>query len=85
MAPYYKSLAASGSSIPVVKTLLEKLEKANEDELKRLDERLAEAEKTEGESEISDALKARANYLTRIGDKVYRVASLQTYLIHQCT
>ena len=32
--------------------------------------RLAEAENVEGESEISDALKARANYLTRIGDKV---------------
>ncbi|KJA16829.1 hypothetical protein HYPSUDRAFT_46964 [Hypholoma sublateritium FD-334 SS-4] len=69
MAPYYRSLAASGSSISVDKILLDKLEKANEDELKRLDERLAEAEKTEGESEISDALKARANYLTRIGDK----------------
>lgn len=84
MAPYYKSLAASGSSIPVDKTLLEKLEKLNEDELKRLDERLAEAEKTEGESEISDALKARANYLTRVGDKVCRVALFQAYLIHQC-
>jgi hypothetical protein len=32
-----------------------------------LDERLADEEKTEGES---DALKARANYLTKIGDKV---------------
>lgn len=84
MAPYYKSLA-SGSSIPVDKALLEKLEKANEDELKRLDERLAEAEKTEGESEISDALKARANYLTRIGDKVCRVASFSIQLIHRCT
>jgi len=34
-----------------------------------LDDRLAEAEKTEGESEISDALKAKANHYTRIGDK----------------
>ncbi len=47
-----------------------RLEKLNEEELKKLDERLAEAEKTEGESEIADALKARATYLTRIGDKV---------------
>ena len=46
------------------------LEKPNEEELAKLDARLEEAEKTEGESEISDALKARANYLTRIGDKV---------------
>ncbi|KAJ2921972.1 hypothetical protein H1R20_g15122, partial [Candolleomyces eurysporus] len=49
--------------------LLAELESANEQELKRLDERLADAEKTEGETEISDALKAKANYLTRIGDK----------------
>jgi len=34
-----------------------------------LDQRLAEAEKTEGESEISDALRAKANFFTRIGDK----------------
>lgn len=57
-------------AIPEDKGLLEKLEKRNEEELKKLDERLAEAEKTEGESEIADALKARATYLTRIGDKV---------------
>ena len=44
------------------------MEVANE--LKKLDEQLAEAEKIEGESEISDTLKARANYLTKIGDKV---------------
>ncbi|KAF9473033.1 PCI-domain-containing protein [Pholiota conissans] len=69
MAPYYKTITASSSTLPVDKALLASMEKANGDELKRLDERLAEAEKTEGESEISDALKARANYLTRIGDK----------------
>jgi 26S proteasome regulatory subunit N7 len=69
MAPYYRIVTSTGalSSDPV---LLENMEKANKEELEKLDERLAEAEKTEGESEISDALKARANYLTRIGDKV---------------
>ena len=46
------------------------MEKTNKEELEKLDERLKEAEKTEGESEISDALKAKANYLTRVGDKV---------------
>jgi 26S proteasome regulatory subunit N7 len=50
------------------------MEKENEEELKRLDERLEEAEKTEGETEIADALKARATYLTRIGDKVSYVS-----------
>jgi len=70
MAPYYRSITSSSSVLPLDKALLESLEKANGDELKILDERLHEAEKQEGESEISDALKARANYLTRIGDKV---------------
>ncbi|KLO09707.1 proteasome 26S subunit [Schizopora paradoxa] len=62
-------------AIPEDKGLLEKLEKRNEEELKKLDERLAEAEKTEGESEIADALKARATYLTRIGDKERAIAA----------
>lgn len=71
MAPYYKSLVScTPPIIPLDQPLLDALERANEDELKTLDERLAEAEKTEGEMEISDALKARALFLTRIGDKV---------------
>ncbi|KIM37948.1 hypothetical protein M413DRAFT_20188 [Hebeloma cylindrosporum] len=69
MGPYYKSVTSASNILPLDKTLLAEMEAANEEELKKLDERLAEAEKIEGESEISDALKARANYLTRIGDK----------------
>jgi len=68
MAPYYR-IVTLATALPPDETLLAAMEKANKEELDRLDERLAEAEKTEGESEISDALKARANYLTRIGDK----------------
>ncbi|KIO04292.1 hypothetical protein M404DRAFT_143998 [Pisolithus tinctorius Marx 270] len=74
MAPYYRALTSS-SGIDVDPALLESMEKANEEQLKKLDERLAEAQKTEGESEISDALKARANHLTRIGDKDAAVAA----------
>ena len=56
--------------LPQDQALLTRMEKENEEELKKLDERLEEAEKTEGETEIADALKARATYLTWIGDKV---------------
>ena len=70
MAPYYKMIISASSGLALDQSLLEEMEKENEEELKRLDERLEEAEKTEGESEISDALRAKANYLTRIGDKV---------------
>ena len=69
MAPCYRLVTLSGSLI-LDSELLESMENDNEEQLKKLDERLAEAEKQEGESEISDALKARANHLTRIGDKV---------------
>ncbi|KAJ2914349.1 hypothetical protein MD484_g6057, partial [Candolleomyces efflorescens] len=75
MGPWYRSLTTAASTSTSTSgslldsKLLSELESANEQELKRLDERLADAEKTEGETEISDALKAKANYLTRIGDK----------------
>lgn len=49
--------------------LLNKMKKANEEELKRLDEELEDAEKNLGESEIRDAMMAKAEYLCRIGDK----------------
>ncbi|MBZ3881375.1 26S proteasome non-ATPase regulatory subunit 6 [Sciurus carolinensis] len=50
--------------------LLNKMKKANEEKLKRLDEELEDAEKNLGESEIWDAMMAKAEYLCRIGDKV---------------
>lgn len=46
------------------------MREANEEELKKLDERLEDAEKNLGETDISDALIAKAQYLTKIGDKV---------------
>jgi 26S proteasome regulatory subunit N7 len=70
MGPYYRVITSTSSLLPLDQSLLDSMEKDNAEELKKLDDRLAEAEKIEGESEISDALKARANYLTRIGDKV---------------
>ncbi|KAM6500054.1 PCI domain containing protein [Amanita muscaria] len=76
MAPYYKIITAAASGgLPLEQTLLDEMDKANQEELKRLDERLEEAEKIEGESEISDALRAKANYLTRIGDKDRAIAA----------
>lgn len=82
MAPYLKLILAESSSILTpasqssAKSLLEKLETANKTSFDKLAEKLAEAEKNEGETEISDALRAKANYFTKIGDKVtlaYRI------------
>ena len=69
MAPYYK-IVTSHSALPLDQALLDTMEQQNKDELQKIEDKLAEAEKQEGETEISDALRAKATYLTRIGDKV---------------
>ena len=69
MAPYYR-LVVAANVLPLDQTLLDRLEKENTAELERLDKVLKEAEETEGESDIADALRAKASYLTRIGEKV---------------
>jgi 26S proteasome regulatory subunit N7 len=70
MGAYYASLLSTSETlVPKDEALLASMQKANEEELAKLDERLAEAEKTEGETDISDALRAKANFWTRVGDK----------------
>ncbi|KAJ7093122.1 26S proteasome subunit RPN7-domain-containing protein [Mycena epipterygia] len=65
--------------VPFDATVLEELEKKNSAALEKLDERLKHAQETEGESEISDALRGRANYLTKIGDKDASAAQLLAF------
>jgi 26S proteasome regulatory subunit N7 len=85
MAPYYRYITSTSdpstsmslptnttASLPFDSRLYEEMASQNKEELDKLDARLAEAEKTEGESEIGDALRAKATYLTKIGDKVWR-------------
>ena len=86
MAPYYR-IVTSTSALPLDQALLERMEKENKDELDKIEERLEEAKKTEGETDIADALRARANYLTRIGDKVRltRVACCLFAIVHTGT
>ena len=69
MAPYY-SIVTSTGALPADNAVLESLEKANKEELNKLEEKLEEAKKQEGESDIADALKAKANYYTKMADKV---------------
>lgn len=69
MAPYYR-IVTSTNVLPLDNVLIETMEKQNQEELEKLDQRLKEAEETEGETDIADALRSKANYLTRIGEKV---------------
>lgn len=69
MAPYYEALCKE-LKWQVDTDLLSKMKKVNEEVQKRLDDVLEDAEKNLGESEIRDAMMAKAEYLIRIGDKV---------------
>ncbi|KAF5392143.1 hypothetical protein D9757_001408 [Collybiopsis confluens] len=70
MAPYYQIITSSSKPLLTLDSdLLDSMQETNTVTLKSLDEALESAQATEGESEISDALKARANFLTRIGEK----------------
>ncbi|CAK5264725.1 unnamed protein product [Mycena citricolor] len=77
--PMASSSSTPSPSITLDAALLEELEKKNNAELEKLDERLKLAQETEGESEISDALRARANYLTKIGDQDASTAQLLAF------
>ncbi|KAK7694104.1 hypothetical protein QCA50_003680 [Cerrena zonata] len=68
MTPYYR-IVTSTNTLPLDNVLVQTMEKQNEEELEKLDKRLKEAEETEGETDIADALRSKANYLTRIGEK----------------
>jgi len=69
MAPYYQ-LICEDLGIPVSPDLLAKYQKANNEKLNELSERIEDAKNNLGETEISDALIAKALYLASIGDKV---------------
>ena len=69
MAPFYQSLCSEAGR-PVDSALLSKLQEANETELTRLEEALKDAQENLGDTEVRDALLAKAEYLTKIGDKV---------------
>jgi 26S proteasome regulatory subunit N7 len=69
MAPFYELICEEhGWSLD--NSLLNQMKKENEEALKKIDERLKDAEENLGETEISDTLLARAEHFAKIGDKV---------------
>ena len=69
MAPFYE-VVCKDLSWKADQTLLKKMKEANETELKRLNSQIEDAQQNQGETEVRDALLAKAEYLCRIGDKV---------------
>ncbi|KAH0863329.1 hypothetical protein HID58_080540 [Brassica napus] len=68
MAPLYETLAAS-SVLELDQSLLDSMRASNEEELKKLDEKIADAEENLGESEVREAHLAKGLYFIRISDK----------------
>lgn len=74
MAPFYQNTCAEfGWTLD--HSLLAAMEAANAAELVKLTEKLEDAEKNDGETEIREALLARAEFLVRIGENAKAVAA----------
>lgn len=69
MAPFYHATCAELRR-PEDDTLLKELAEKNRVELSRLDHNIEDAQENLGETELKDALLERAEYLSKIGDKV---------------
>ncbi|KAH0449797.1 hypothetical protein IEQ34_020489 [Dendrobium chrysotoxum] len=68
MASLYDSLAVA-SVLEMDETLLDSMRKRIEEEIKKLDDKIADAEENLGESEVREAHLAKSLYFIRIGDK----------------
>lgn len=76
MAPYLNQLLSDPLTASIINPpaeLLEELRKKNVTELVALEVKLEDAVKNLGETEVSDALRAKALYLAKIGEKVGRL------------
>ncbi|KAG7019719.1 26S proteasome non-ATPase regulatory subunit 6-like protein [Cucurbita argyrosperma subsp. argyrosperma] len=68
MAPLYETLTGS-SLLDLDRSVLDSMRAKNEEELKKLDEKIADAEENLGESEVREAHLAKSLFFIRIGDK----------------
>ncbi|KXS20430.1 PCI-domain-containing protein [Gonapodya prolifera JEL478] len=78
MAPYYRLVAADLKFAPG-SVDIDAMEQRNTEELRKLEERLQDAEQNLGETEVTETLRLKAQYLAQIGEKekalsAYRVA-----------
>ncbi|OMO93211.1 hypothetical protein CCACVL1_06588 [Corchorus capsularis] len=68
MTPYYETLVAD-KVVELDQSLLDSMRAKNEDEIKKLDEKIADAEENLGESEVREAHLAKSLYYIQIGSK----------------
>lgn len=70
MAPLYISLIEQ-LKWPLDQALLQKMQEANEERLKELQDKLKDAEENFGDNEVREACLARAQFFPEIGFKVF--------------
>jgi len=72
MAPYLAHLLSTNAipSTSETQSLLKTLQEKNEKYLKESEEKLKDSKDNLGETEVSDALRDKASYLAKIGEKV---------------
>lgn len=76
MATLYESLVAS-SVLELDQKVLDSMREKNVEELKKLDDKIADAEENLGESEVREAHLAKSLFYIRIGDKVKALEQLK--------
>ena len=69
MAPFYEELCPDVGWL-LDQSLLEKMKNSNKIELEKLEKNIEDATTNLGETEVRDAMLAKAEYLCKIGDKV---------------
>eukprot|EP00931_Biecheleriopsis_adriatica_P021456 TRINITY_DN1401_c0_g1_i2.p1 TRINITY_DN1401_c0_g1~~TRINITY_DN1401_c0_g1_i2.p1 ORF type:complete len:422 (+),score=113.81 TRINITY_DN1401_c0_g1_i2:89-1267(+) len=69
MLPYYEKFLCPGPAGPPDEALKAAMKKQNEEELAKLEDKIADAKENLGDIEIRDALLAKADFFNRIGDK----------------
>ncbi|KAA3677901.1 26S proteasome regulatory subunit N7 [Paragonimus westermani] len=79
MAPYYE-LVCKELGVRMDQTLMKTMKTANEAQIKELDEKLKDAEENLGETEIRNAMTAKAHFLSKIGDKDGALAQFRLIL-----
>lgn len=68
MAPYISTLPSTLT--PSSSDLLARLQSKNDEELKKIDQKIKDAEESLGETDVAEPLREKAGYLCKIGDKV---------------
>ncbi|XP_021286269.1 26S proteasome non-ATPase regulatory subunit 6 homolog [Herrania umbratica] len=68
MTPYYETLVAD-KVVELDQSVLDSMRAKNVDEIKKLDEKIADAEENLGESEVREAHLAKSLYYIQIGEK----------------